>query len=190
MMLESVVRFLLDNVGSALSTTNVANTMTSAGRKINQRTVEKYVSALINAMLFYEARRWDIKGKRALATREKYYAVDLGLRFALLGGRGLDVGHTLENIVYLELLRRGYRVLIGQAGRTEVDFVAERGDERHYLQVAASMRHPDTQAREIAGLMAIRDSYPKTVLTLDDDPHRSIDGISIRNALTWLVSDA
>jgi predicted AAA+ superfamily ATPase len=187
MMLESVVRFLFDNVGNALSTTRVANTMTSAGRRIDQRTVEKYVSALTGAMLFYEARRWDIKGRRALATQEKYYSVDLGLRFALLGGRGLDIGHTLENVIYLELLRRGYRVLIGQAGRTKVDFVAERGDERHYLQVAATVRDPATERREISSLESIRDFYPKTLLTLDDDPDRSHNGIQIRNALQWLV---
>jgi len=188
-MLEDVTRFLLDNIGNILSTTRVAGTMTSAGRPVNQRTVEKYVSALRHSLLFYEARRFDIKGKRLLERLEKYYVVDMGLRQTLLGGRGYDVGRVLENVVYLELIRRGYEVFVGQVPAREVDFVATRADERMYVQVAATVRDPDVLARELGSLQRLGDSYPKLVLTLDDDPDADYDGIRRKNALQWLLAE-
>ncbi len=190
MMLEDVTRYLLDNVGNILSSTRVAGAMTSAGRPINQRTVEKYVKAFTQGLLFYEARRFDVKGKRLLERMEKLYVVDLGLRQAILGGRGLDTGHLLENVVYLELLRRGYQVFVGQAGVREIDFIATRADDRLYLQVTATTRDTAVLERELAPLATLTDSYPKLVLTLDDDPPGDYEGIRRLNALTWLLQSA
>jgi predicted AAA+ superfamily ATPase len=184
--LDDVTRFLLDNVGNILSTTRVSRTLTSAGRNVNQRTVEKYVSALTDGLLFYEARRFDVKGTRLLERLEKYYAVDPGFR-ALFGGGGMDVGRVLENVVYLELVRRGYEVCVGQWGTQEIDFVATRTSERWYIQVAATVRDASVLARELAPLEALADSYPKLILTLDDDPTADHAGITRTNALFWLL---
>jgi len=188
MMLEDVTRYLLDNVGNILSPTRVSNSLTSAGRNVNQRTVEKYVTALTQSLLFYEARRFDIKGKRLLERLEKYYVVDLGLWYAMLGGRGFDVDHVLENIVYLELLRRGFQVFVGQYGNQEVDFIATRAGQRTYVQVAATVRDPAVFGRELAPLRSLADSYPKLILTLDNDPDADYDGILRTNALSWLLN--
>ncbi|MCL2756906.1 MAG: ATP-binding protein [Coriobacteriia bacterium] len=187
LMLESVARFLFNNVGKTLSSTKIAHTMTSFGRKIDQRTVEKYLEALRESQLFYEARRYNVKGKQELATLEKYYAVDIGLRFMLLGGQNLDVGHILENVVYLELLRRDYEVFVGQVDRTEIDFMATRDGITLYIQIAASIRDEDTLARELRPLRAIGDNHPKLILTLDDDPDGNHEGIVTKNALRWLL---
>jgi len=187
MMLEDVTRYLLDNVGNILSPTRVSNSLTSAGRSVNQRTVEKYVTALTQSLLFYEARRFDIKGKRLLERLEKYYVVDLGLRYSMLGGSGFDVGHVLENVVYLELLRRGFQVFVGQYGAQEIDFIATRAGERIYVQVVATVRDPAVLNRELAPLRSLADSYPKLILTLDDDPDADYDGIHRTNALSWLL---
>lgn len=187
MLIEDVTRYLLDNVGNIVSPTRIANTLTSAGRASNQRTIEKYVTALTQSLLFYESQRFDIKGKRMLTRLEKYYAVDMGLRYAMLGGRGQDVGHILENVVYLELIRRGFEAFVGQFGQTEIDFVATRAAERLYVQVSATIRDPTVLAREIAPLRALPDSYPKFILTLDDDPDADHDGIRCTNAIRWLL---
>jgi len=187
MMLDDVTRYLFDNIGNITSTTRIANTLTSAGRSVNQRTVEKYITALSQSLLFYEARRYDIRGKRLLTRLEKYYCVDLGLRYTISGGRGFDVGHVLENVIFLELLRRGYDVFVGQYDRQEVDFIAVQTGERLYVQVAATTRDPDVLSREVGPLRAINDSYPKLILTLDDDPAGNYDGLRRMNALTWLL---
>ena len=187
MMLESVVRFVFDNIGNQLSTTKIANTMTSAGRKIDSKTVEKYMSALIDSLMIYQAKRYNIKGKQYLKTLNKYYAVDIGLRYMLLGKRSTDVGHILENVIYLELLRRGYDVYVGQIGDLEVDFVAMNGNGMTYFQVAASVRDNETLKRELGSLQKINDHYPKYILTLDDDPMADYDGIKRINALDWLL---
>lgn len=187
MMLESVTRFVFDNIGSQLSTTRIANTMTSSGRKIDQKTVEKYVRALTESLLIYRADRYNIKGKQHLKTLEKYYVVDSGLRYMLLGSRSSDVGHILENVVYLELLRRGYSVYVGQVGDLEVDFVAVSEKETTYYQVAATVREKSTLDRELAPLLKIKDHYPKCILTLDEDPAADYEGIKIINALDWLL---
>jgi len=187
MMLGDVTRYLLDNIGNILSPTRVSNSLTSAGRRVNQRTVEKYVTALTQSLLFYEACRFDIKGKRLLERLEKYYVVDLGLRYAMLGGRGFDVGHVLENVIYLELLRRGFQVFVGQYGPQEIDFIATRAGERAYVQVAATVRDPAVLNRELAPLRSLTDSYPKLILTLDDDPDADYEGIRRTNALSWLL---
>lgn len=187
MMLESVTRFIFDSIGSQLSTTKIANTMTSSGRKIDQKTVEKYVRALTESLLLYQAGRYNIKGKQHLKTLEKYYVVDIGLRYMLLGSRSSDVGHILENVVYLELLRRGYSVYVGQVGDLEVDFVAVSETVTTYYQVAATVRDRSTLDRELAPLQKINDHYPKLVLTLDEDPTADYEGIKIINVLDWLL---
>ncbi len=188
MMLESVVKFVFDNIGNQLSTTKIANTMTSDGRKIDQKTVEKYIKALLDSMMIYQARRYNIKGKQYLKTLEKYYAVDIGLRYMLLGKRSTDVGHILENVVYLELIRRGHDVYVGQVGDLEVDFVAMNSDGITYFQVSASVRDDKTLERELKPLQKISDHYPKYILTLDDDPDADYDGIRRINALDWMLN--
>lgn len=187
MMLESVIRFIADNIGNPLSTKKIADTMTSDGRKIDVKTVEKYISGLMESFIVYRAKRYNIKGKQYLKTLEKYYFVDVGLRYALLGKSGTDVGHILENVVYLELLRRGYDVYVGQIGELEVDFVAMNADGKTYFQVSATVRDENTLKRELASLQKISDNYPKYILTLDDDPDADYEGIRRINALEWLL---
>jgi len=186
MMLRSVLCFAFDNVGSHLSTKRISDYMNANGRKIDVKTVEKYISALTESFLLYRAYRYNIKGKQQLKTLEKYYAVDIGMHYAVLGDKGADVGHILENVIYLELIRRGYNVTVGKWDDFEVDFVAKRPSERIYFQVAASVRDADTLQRELRPLQKISDHYPKYILTLDDDPDGDYDGIRRTNALRWL----
>jgi predicted AAA+ superfamily ATPase len=186
MMLRSILSFALDNVGSYLSTKSISDYMNSSGRKIDVKTVEKYVDALVESFLLYRAHRYNIKGKQQLKTLEKYYTVDIGLRYAVLGNEGADVGHILENVIYLELIRRGNKVTVGKWDEFEVDFVANSPNERMYIQVAASVRDSDTLERELRSLQKINDHYPKYILTLDDDPDSDYNGIRRTNALRWL----
>lgn len=187
MMLESVTRFIFDNIGNSLSTKKIADTMTSDGRKIDVKTVEKYIGALKESYIIYQAKRYDIKGKQYLKTLDKYYVVDIGMRYMLLGSRSTDVGHILENIVYLELIRRGYEVYVGKVDDAEVDFVAIYSGRPSYFQVAATVRDENTLKRELAPLQKIKDHYSKFILTLDDDPEADYDGIIRINALDWLL---
>lgn len=190
LMLESVARFLFDNIGNPLSTKKIADTMTSSGRKIDVKTVERYVSGLTDACILYRAGRYNIRGKQHLKTLEKYYAVDIGMRYMLLGQSGADVGHILENVVYLELLRRDYEVYVGKIETLEVDFVAIDHTGPLYIQVAASVRDKATLERELAPLEKIADNYPKAILTLDEDPDGDYEGIRRINALDWFVGKA
>lgn len=187
MMLQSVLRFIFDNIGNPLSTKKIADTMTSDGRKIDSKTIEKYLTALKESYIIYQSKRYDVKGKQYLKTLEKYYVVDIGLRYMLLGKRSMDAGHILENVVYLELLRRNYDVYVGKVDAFEVDFVAQNPNGNHYYQVALTVRDEDVLAREIRPLQMIHDDYPKVILTLDDDPTRDIEGIKIINARDWLL---
>jgi len=187
MMLESVVRFVFDNIGNPMSTKKIADTMSSGGRKMDVKTVEKYLDALLESFVVYEAKRYSIKGKQYLKTLEKYYVVDIGLRNLLLGSRSTDVGHILENIVFLELLRRGHDVFVGKVDELEVDFVAMDQTRIAYFQVAATVRDENTLRRELAPLLKIGDHYPKVLLTLDDDPEADYDGIRRINVLDWLM---
>lgn len=188
MMLESVVRFLADNIGNPLSTKKISDTMTSNGRSINVRTVESYISAFMESYIVYQAKRYDIKGKQYLKTMEKYYFVDMGLRSVMLGSRGsTDVGHILENVVYLELIRRGYEVYIGKMESMEVDFVAKDTEGIKYIQVSASVREKSTLERELRPLQKIADNYPKCIMTLDVDPTADYEGIRRINALDYLM---
>lgn len=187
MMLKSVLRFVFDNIGNPLSSKKIADTMTSDGRKIDVKTVEKYLEALSESYIIYQAKRYNIKGKQYLKTLEKYYVVDIGLRFMLLGSRQIDAGHILENVIYLELLRRGYDVYVGKIDTFEVDFVAQNRKGTVYFQVALTVRDEKTLERELRPLQAIRDHYPKVILTLDDDPEAQYDGIRRLNARDWLL---
>ena len=189
MMLESVIRFVADNIGNILSTKRIADIMTADGRKIDQKTVERYLSALCETFFVYEAKRFNIKGKQLLKTLGNYYLVDIGLRRMLLGSRSFDAGRILENIVYLELLHRQKKVYIGKMDALEVDFVAMDEDGIVYYQVAATVRDEATLNRELASLQQINDQYPKYILTLDDDPTADYDGIKRINALQWLVGE-
>lgn len=187
MMLESVLRFAYDNIGNILSTKKIADTMTSDGRKIDTKTVEKYLNALMESYMLYQCKRYNIKGKQYLKTLDKYYAVDMGMRKVLLGSKAMDAGHILENIVYLELLRRGYDVYIGKVDDLEVDFVAMDDKGMTYYQVSATVRDEKTLKRELASLQSINDHYPKILLTLDDDPEMEYAGIRKINAVDWLL---
>lgn len=187
MMLKSVLRFVFDNIGNPLSSKKIADTMTSDGRKIDVKTVEKYLEALSESYIIYQAKRYNIKGKQYLKTLEKYYVVDIGLRFMFLGSRQVDAGHILENVIYLELLRRGYDVYVGKIDTFEVDFVAQNRKGTAYFQVALTARDEKTLERELRPLQAIRDHYPKVLLTMDEDPEAQYDGIRRLNARDWLL---
>ena len=187
MMLKSLLRFVFDNIGNPLSSKKIADTMTSAGRKIDVKTVEKYLEALTESYILYQAKRYNIKEKQYLKTLEKYYVVDVGLRFMLLGSKQMDAVHILENVVYLELLRRGYDVYVGKINEFEVDFVAQNSRGTAYFQVALTVRDEKTLQRELRPLQSIRDHYPKMILTLDEDPETQYDGIRRVNARDWLL---
>ncbi len=189
MLLESVIKFVFDNIGNVLSTKKIADTLTSSGRKTDVKTIEKYINAMLESFVIYQANRYNIKEKQFLKTMEKYYVVDLGLRAMLLGRRSYDVGHVLENIVYLELLRRGKEVYIGKVDNLEVDFVTIDRDTIAYYQVAATVRDENTLKRELLSLQKIKDQYPKVLLTLDEDPDADYNGIKRVNVLNWLLSE-
>lgn len=188
MMLKSILCFLLDNIGNQLSTKKISDMMQSNGRSINVRTVESYIEAFLESYIVYQAKRYDVKGKQYLKTLDKYYIVDIGFRNALLGNQGRDAGHILENVIYLELRRRGYDVFIGKVGSAEVDFVAKNTQGIKYIQVAATVRDPQTLERELKPLQSIHDHYAKCVLTLDNDPEADYDGIRVINALDFLLN--
>ncbi|MDR3305094.1 MAG: ATP-binding protein, partial [Clostridiales Family XIII bacterium] len=185
-LVKSVVRFLASNAGSPVSAKKIADTLTSNGRPTSSATIDTYLEALTDSYLFYKVGRYDIKGKMHLKTESKYYICDTGLRNMILGVTNKDIGHQIENIVYLELLRRGYAVNIGKAGRgTEVDFVARTGKQTEYYQVSASVLDENTLERELAPLKQIKDNYPKYLLTLDDFAGDH-DGIEQINLIDWL----
>ena len=185
-LLESVTRFLFDNIGNIVSSNKIADTLTSFGRKTTNITAENYVSALMDAFVLYKAPRYDIKGKQHLKSLEKYYAADISLRHLVLGNRDRDIGRILENIVYLELIRRGYTVQIGKVDETEIDFAAISGDKKIYYQVSASVMDPSTFEREFRPLLRIKDHYPKYVLTMDDLPAAQ-DGVEQVNIVDFLL---
>ena len=187
-VLESVVKFLCSSIGSPVSTKKISDTINSGGRKISTNTVETYLRALVDSFIFYKIDRYDIKGRQHLKTLGKYYIVDTGLRNLLLSGASADLGHQLENIVYLELLRRGNKISIGKLAEKEVDFVTTNADGICYYQVSATVLDENTLARELAPLRKISDNHPKFLLTLDDImPNVNHDGIRQINVLDWLL---
>lgn len=187
MRLESVTRFLFDNIGNPLSIKKIADTLTSSGRKIDPKVVERYLHALVESFVLYPCRRYNIHGKELLKTYEKYYVVDIGMRSMLLGTRLTDVGHILENVVYLELIRRYREVYVGKLHELEIDFVVRDEIGLIYIQVAVTVRDEHTLRRELDPLLKIKDSYPKILLTLDMDPDAEFEGIQKKNVLEWLV---
>ena len=187
-MLKSVLKFMFDNIGNLCTAKKIADSMTSAGRKISNHTVESYIEGITKSLLMYRAGRYDIKGRDYLKLQEKYYIVDIGLRYYALGTRNADQGHILENIVYLELLRRGYDVYVGVIGNKEVDFVAQDHDGNiEYYQVSLTVRDEATLKRELASLDSIADHNPKYLLTMDNDPPVSYNGIRQKYVLDWLL---
>ena len=190
MLLESVLKFIFDSIGSPISTKKISDTLTSKGMSTSNHTVEKYITAFIESFLIYKAERFDVKGKNLLARDYKYYVVDQGLRSYLLGKKAdSDMGHILENIVYLELLRRGYIVYVGKVDDLEVDFVAESRDGLKYFQVALTVRDEKVLQRELRSLQKTGDHYPKYLLTLDMDLESDYDGITKINVVDWLLQD-
>ncbi len=186
-MLRTVAKFMFDNIGNCLSIKKIADTLTSDGRSISVHTVENYLDSLVECFIFNKVPRFDVKGKHYLQSGEKYYATDVTMRYAILGRRNLDAGHILENIVYLELIRRGYKVYIGKTAEKEIDFVAENKEGFTYFQVAYTTREPSTLERELAPLQDINNHYPKYILTMDIDPIADFDGIKKINVLDWLL---
>lgn len=187
MMLENVMAFMADNIGNTLSVKKIADTLTSSGRKVDVKTIEKYLSALCQSFILYPAKRFNIKGRQLLKTMEKYYLVDVALRNTLLGSTNADFGRILENVVYLELLRRYPNVYIGKTDAFEIDFVAVNMQEVAYYQVAATVRDEATLERELHPLKMVKDNYPKTILSLDVAPVAYHNGIKIQNVLDWLL---
>lgn len=187
-LLKTIAKFLAGSVGNPISVKGIADYITSTGRKVSQNTVADYIEVLSEAFVFYPAERFDVVGKQLMKMNQKLYIVDLGIRRYLLSRRDYDLGFSLENVVYLELLRRGYSVNVGKVGNTEVDFVAKKDDRYHYFQVTATMLDPTTFEREITPLRNIRDNYPKTILTLDRMTLGNYDGIEAVNAVDWLLN--
>ena len=188
LMLKSVIKFMFDNIGNPCTAKKISDTMTSKGRKISNHTVENYLEGLTNSLLMYRVSRYDIKGKEYLQLFDKYYIADVGLRYYLLGTANADMGHILENVVYLELLRRGYRVYVGKNASAEVDFVVQDIDgNTEYYQVSWSVRDKQTLKRELGALESIEDHNPKYILTMDNDPPISYNGIRQKYVLEWLL---
>ena len=193
-LLQKIVRFLCSNIGSVVSPNSIGGVLsnesgirTGKTKGVAGKTVEKYISMLNSAFVFYSVGRYDVKGKQLLKTLGKNYISDLGFRNMLLGYRDADRGHILENIVYLELLRRDYRVYIGKVGKTEVDFVAEKANDKLYIQVTESMQSPETRERELRPFYMIADNYEKIVLSMDRNYITSYDGIKSLYLIDWLL---
>ena len=190
MRLESVVKYIFDNIGNLTSLSKIANTLTSMGRKTDAKTIEKYIRGLTDSLLVHEVSRYNIKGKEFLSTLSKYYVTDLGLRQMILGNRNIDMGHILENIIYLELLRRKGNVYVGQFDKNEIDFVIVNSNEIEYYQVALTVLDENTLKRELDAFKNIKDNYPKYLITLDDVMvNTDYDGIKVVNALEWLLGE-
>ncbi len=195
-LLKKIVMFLSDNIGNNVSLSSIGNTLSNEGLledvrtkgKVSVHKLQYYVNSLLESFFFYEIKRFDIKGKEYLKTLGKYYIVDLGFRNLLLGYRNRDTGHVLENIVYLELLRRGYDVSIGKIDNLEIDFIAQKSDEKLYIQVTDDMSISSVTQRELAPLKKVKDNYPKFVLALNLGLENNYDGIKILNVIDWLVA--
>ena len=189
LLLENILKYIFDSVGSPISTKKISDTLTSKGISTSNHTVDNYISAFLESYLIYKAERFDVKGKNLLVRDYKYYIVDTGLRSYLLGKKvGSDMGHILENIVYLELLRRGYKVYVGKVDDLEVDFVAENRDGLKYYQVALTVRDEKVLERELKSLQKTGDYYPKYLLTLDMDLETDYEGITKINIIDWLLN--
>lgn len=196
-LLRKIVLYLADNIGSNISISTIGNVLVNEGvledgkrkRTPSAHTVQAYVNALLESYFFYDIKRFDIKGKEFLRTLGKYYVVDIGLRNYLLGFRNRDSGHALENVVYFELLRRGYDVAIGKVDNAEVDFIATKADYKIYIQVTESMTSEDVRIRELTPLMKINDNYEKIVLSINPGLDSCYEGIKSMNLMDWLIEE-
>lgn len=190
-MLSNVTKFLMHNIGNRFSAAKIANTMKSNGNNVDQKTVSKYVEGLTECLMLYETKRYNVKGRQILTQQNKYYAADIGLRNILVQNKESDIGHLLENVVFLELLRRGYEVYVGQYDDgSEIDFVALDGDKITYYQVSATTLDEHTLERELAPLKKTQDDFPKYLLTLDEI-FREVNygGIQKKNVIDWLLEE-
>ena len=195
-ILHKIVLFLCSNIGSITSPNSIGHVLSNEGdiqtgkqKNIARKTVEKYIAMLRNAFVFLSADRYDVKGKQLLRTMGKYYIIDTGFRNLLLGYRDADRGHIIENIVFLELIRRGYRVFVGKVGEAEVDFIAEKPDDKVYIQVTENMQSPEVRERELRPLRRIPDNYEKIVLSMDRSFIKAYDGIKTLNLIDWLLAE-
>lgn len=186
---ENIIKFLADNIGNECSLRKISNCLTTEGRKTSYHLVDNIIDALKESFVIYSASKYDIKGKQYLQSGEKYYLVDIGLRYMLLGNKPTDYGHILENVVYLELLRRGYKIFVGKNNNSEVDFVATNRDNVEYYQVSHSVADSHTLERELKSLQSIKDNYPKYLLTRDIMPNVDHNGIKQINVLDWLLKE-
>ena len=186
-LLESILKFIAANIGCIVSTKKISDYLNSSGRKTTSDTIDNYLKMLEKAFIIYKANRYDLKGKVFLKTLEKYYIVDIGIRNRLTSLRDTDYGRVLENIVYLELLRRGYEVTIGKIGSLEVDFVASKPNEKSYYQVSATIMDEKTRERELRPLKSISDNYPKHILTMDQTVFTDYSGIRVKNIIDFLL---
>ena len=187
-LLHRIVKFMFDSIGSILSINNIANKLTSDGYKVDNKTVSKYIEVLTESMFFYKVERYDVKGKNILSSLEKYYVVDIGIRQIKLGRNYTDLGHIIENIVYLELMRRNYNVYIGYFTNAKIDFVAIKNGEMEYYQVCLSLLNEEVLKREVKSLKMINDNYPKYIISMDKvGTNYNIDGIKHINLIDWLM---
>lgn len=186
--LDKVTKFIADNIGNIVSINKIANTLKSGGKSIDNKTVEKYLQGLVDSLFLYKAPRFNIKGKQLLTNLPKYYIVDIGMRNILIRNKESDIGHIIENLAYLELMRRGYDVYVGDIDKGEVDFVAIKNKQTEYYQISATTLNPDTLARELAPLQSVQDNYPKYLLTLDElFGEANYNGIQKKNLIKWLL---
>lgn len=187
-LLNMIADYLMDNVGNKTSIRNIANALTANTYKTNDKTCGAYIDYLCRSFLFYPFKRYDVKGKRYLESDKKYYLADLSFRYAIIGTKNADYGHLYENIVAIELLRRGYEVYVGQLGEKEVDFVAIKDGFKTYIQVCDDMSRPETQKRELVPLLSIKDAYPKIIIARTKHPESQIEGVRIIDIARWLIS--
>ena len=187
-LLNMIADYLMDNVGNKTSIRNIANALTSNTYKTNDKTCGAYIDYLCRSFLFYPFKRYDVKGKRYLESDKKYYLADLSFRYAIIGTKNADYGHLYENIVAIELLRRGYEVYVGQLGEKEVDFVAIKDGFKTYIQVCDDLSRPETQKRELVPLLSIKDAYPKIIIARTKHPESQIEGVRIIDIARWLIS--